>query len=90
MVHVGVLVQSPPLARLVYSQAKKKKGRVQKTIQLLNESPTAFGLLLSYLYSHQLELPKLTGIYSFHNSARARSISIALAIKTKCHIDLIW
>ena len=66
MVHEGVLVQSPLLARLVEACQTKRKGQAQKTMELAEESPENFGLLLNYLYSHQLTVPSASGTYTLH------------------------
>lgn len=60
MAHEAVLTQSPLIARLILTQSTKK-GRNKTTLVFPRESPANFGILLGYLYSHQLVMPSLTG-----------------------------
>lgn len=60
MAHEAVLTQSPLIARLIQTQSTKK-GRNKTTLVFQRESPANFGILLGYLYSHQLVMPSLNG-----------------------------
>lgn len=63
MVHEGILVQSPLLARLVEGAASKKKKspRAAKTIALPRETVENFGLLAGHLYARELIVPTFGG-----------------------------
>lgn len=60
MAHEAVLSQSALLARLIQIQSTKK-GKLKTTLIFPRESPANFGILLGYLYSHQLVMPNLDG-----------------------------
>lgn len=60
MAHEAVLTQSPLIARLIQTHSTKK-GKLKTTLVFPRESPANFGVLLGYLYSHQLVMPSLNG-----------------------------
>jgi len=85
MAHEAVLAQSPLLARLMQSQSNKK-GKHKTTLVLLRESPANFGILLGYLYSHQLVMPDLNGEGSLNSDTDGTEAKAAAKVLARLYV----
>ncbi len=85
MAHEAVLTQSPLIARLIQTHSTKK-GKLKTTLVFPRESPANFGILLGYLYSHQLVMPTLNGEGNLSSDTDGTEAKVAAKVLARLYV----